>query len=196
MAIVYHFANPDILNIIRLVAFIFLTYAGFNIKKRNEDFKSPILFLIGGFIGVIWYIAFFLIPAFMFTTPPTAAEIQFGDTYIFVLHYLVPSLILMGIIGFINIILGLKNKANYGLWLLISGILFIISILLDLFPSISNLIDLILSIIVFIGFALSSSFYLYFSIKFKNRYLITFSVLFIFSVIFSAFGLNLFIPIY
>ncbi|MFW9968652.1 MAG: hypothetical protein ACFFDF_00530 [Candidatus Odinarchaeota archaeon] len=196
MVIIYHFANPDIVNIIRLIAFILLVYAGYNLRKKNEDIKSPNLFLVSGFVGIVWYIVFFFIPAYMFTTLPTPAEIQFTNIYSFVLHSLVPTLILIAILGIIIIIIGVKNKENYGLWLLVSGILFITYISLDLVPAISDLIDLILSITIFIGIVLSSGAFLYFSIKFKSYYLIIFNVLFLLSLVFPAIGVNLYIPIY
>lgn len=196
MVIIYHFANPDIVNIIRLIAFIFLLYAGYYLRKKSKDFKSPILFLVSGIVGIVWYIVFIFIPAYMFTTPPTPAEIQFTNIYSFVLHSLVPTLILIAILGINIIIIGVKNKENYGLWLLISGILFIIFFPLDLVPAISDLIDLILSITVSIGMVLSSGFFLYFSIKFKYHYLIIFNVLFILSIVLPAIGVNLYIPIY
>ncbi|MFW9820127.1 MAG: hypothetical protein ACFFE5_11010 [Candidatus Thorarchaeota archaeon] len=196
MAIIYHFANPDIVNLIWLFAFIILTVAGYNLKRRNEGIKNTNLFLISGIIGTAWFIIIFLIPAYMFTTPPTPTEIQFTYLYSLVWHSLVPSLILIVILGIINIILGLGNKENYGLWLLLSGILFIVFTLLDLIPTISPLSDIILGIIISMGMVLSSCFYLYFSLKLKNTYLIVFSVLFLISIISIAIGLNLYIPIF
>ncbi len=196
MAIIYHFANLDIINFILLFAFIIFTIAGYNFKKRNEEFKNTNLFLISGIIGTIWFIISFLVPAYMFTTPPTPAELQFAYLYSLVWHSLVPSFILIGIFGVINIILGLRNKKNYGLWLLLSGILFIVCTLLDLIPTISPLFDILLEVVISIGMVLSSCFYLYFSLKLKSTYLLVFSILFLFSVISIAIRLNLYIQIY
>ncbi len=190
MAIIYHFANPNIINIIHLSAFMILTIAGYNLKKRNEVIKKPNLFLISGIIGTIWFIISFLIPAYMFTAPPTPAEIQFAYNYSLVWHNIVPSLILVGIFGIISIILGLKNRENDGLWLLLSGILFITSMFLDLFS--------FPGIIIFIGMMISSCFYLYFSIKLKNPYLIAFSILSMISLTlpYTPIAGLLYIPIY
>jgi hypothetical protein len=157
------------INIIQLSAFIILIIAGFNIKKRNEAINKPSLFLISGIIGTIWFVVSFLIPAYMFTAPPTPAELQYTYIYSLVWHSLVPSIILIGIFGIISIILGLKNRENEGLWLMLSGILFITFMLLDLFS--------LLWIIIFMGMLISSCFYLYFSIRLKNPYLIIFSIL-------------------
>jgi len=192
MTIVYHFANPDMITFIHLTAFIILTVAGYQLKKRNQVFEIPFLFFISGIIGMIWFIVSFLIPAYMFTTPPTDAELQFTNLYSFFWHNLVPSLILIVIFGITNIILGLKNRENYGIWILVSGIFYITFMFLDILLN-SNLI---FEIIIFIGMLMSSLFFLYFSIRFKNSYLIIFSVIFLFSLILPAIGLNLYIPIY
>jgi hypothetical protein len=93
-----------------------------------DQFNNSKLLLISGIIGTIWFIISFLIPAYMFTTPPTPAEIQYTYIYSLVWHNLVPSIILIGIFGVISIILGLKNLENYGLWILFSGIFFITSL--------------------------------------------------------------------
>ncbi|MFX0023876.1 MAG: hypothetical protein ACFE9S_16235 [Candidatus Hermodarchaeota archaeon] len=188
MAIIYHFANPDIINIIHLSAFIILIIAGFNIKKKNEAIEKPNLFLISGIIGTIWFVISFLIPAYMFTAPPTPAEIQYTYIYSLIWHNLVPSIILVVIFGIISIILGLKNLEYYGLWIVLSGIFFITSMLLDLFS--------ILAIIIFIGLMISSCFYLYFCIRLKNPYLIIFSVLSMISLTLPAIGVMLYIPIF
>lgn len=188
MVIIYHFENPNIINIILLGAFIVLIIAGYNFKKKMDQFNNSKLLLISGIIGTIWFIISFLIPAYMFTTPPTPAEIQYTYIYSLVWHNLVPSIILIGIFGIISIILGLKNLENYGLWIVLSGIFFITSMLLDLFS--------ILSIIIFIGMMIASCSYLYFSIRLKNPYLIAFSVLSMVSLTLPAIGVILYIPIY
>ncbi|MFX1241275.1 MAG: hypothetical protein ACFFA7_08520 [Promethearchaeota archaeon] len=188
MVIIYHFANPNISNIILLVAFIVLIIAGYNFKKKMDQFNNSKLFLICGIIGTIWFIISFLIPAYMFTTPPTPAEIQYTYIYSLIWHNLVPSIILIGIFGIISIILGLKNLENHGLWIVLSGTFFITSMLLDLFS--------ILAIIIFIGMMIASCFYLYFSIRLKNPYLIAFSVLSMISLTLPAIGVILYIPIY
>ncbi len=187
MAIIYHFSNPSILNMVHLVAFIILTIAGFNIKKRNEVIKKPSLFLISGIIGIIWFVISFLIPAYMFTSPPTPAEIQYTYLYSLVWHNLTPSIILTVIFGIISIILGLKNRENEGVWLMLSGILFITFMLLDLFS--------LLWIIIFIGMLISLCFYLYFSIRFKNPYLIIFSILSMISLTLSNTPIAIFLHI-
>jgi hypothetical protein len=182
MTITYHFANPDIVNFFLLAAFIILFFAGIHLRKKEEYIKKSKFFIVSGLLASVWYIIFFFIPAFMFTAPPTAAEIQFTDNYMLVWQNLVPGLILILCLGVVNIIIGLNNKEEFGFYLVISGIIFISSILfgfIDFFvPSI------IISTITTIIMAISILFFLYFSIKTKSIYLTIFCVIFLFSLAF------------
>lgn len=175
MAIIYHFANPDIVNIILLIGYIILVIAGIHLKIQKKEVKKPTFFTLSGFLAALWYFVFFFIPAFMFTSPPTIEEIQFTDMYLLVWHELIPGLILIISLGVINIIIGLNNREDYGSYLLISGIIFIISILLDF---------IVLPIITSIFMTISLLFFLYYSLRIKSIYLAVFCVTFIFSLVF------------
>ncbi|MFW9900733.1 MAG: hypothetical protein ACFFDY_05530 [Candidatus Thorarchaeota archaeon] len=178
MVIIYHFANPDIINFFLIVAYLILILAGVQLRKQDDNIKKSSFFILSGFLATFWYIIFIFIPAFMFTTPPTVDEIQFGEIYIFIWHKLVPGLILIICLGIINIFIGLNNKMNYGYYLTLSGVISIISILTNLFDG------LVFSTSASILMAISMFFYLYFSIKIRVAYLIVFCGIFLFSLAF------------
>ncbi len=178
MTIVYHFANPDIINFFLIGAYLLLILAGIHLRRKNDNIKKSSFFILGGFLAALWYIIFIFIPAFMFTTPPTAEEIQFTDTYLLIWHDLVPAIILIISLGIINIYIGINNKMNYGFYLIMSGVIALISILVNLFNGI------VVSTIASIIMAISMVFYLYFSIKNKLVYLIVFCAIILFSLAF------------
>ncbi|MFW9781653.1 MAG: hypothetical protein ACFFFB_05140 [Candidatus Heimdallarchaeota archaeon] len=180
MVIIYHLANPDIVNIILIVDFTILIFAGFLLRKKIESVKKSWLFILSGFLAAVWYFIFFFIPAIMFTSLPSAEEIQFLEIYSLIWHKLVPGIILIVSLGVSNIIIGLYNKKNYGNYLIVSGGLSIISILLNSFDFFPLVINTIASIIM----AISVVVYLYFAIKIKAIYLCIFCIIFIFSIVF------------
>jgi len=178
MAIVYHFANPDIITMILLGASIFLLIGGIRLKMKRKDIKLSVLFIFSGLITTLWYIIFFFIPAFMFTTVPTAAEVQFGNDYLFVWHKLVPGIILIYSLSINNFIVGMINRKSYGIYLILSGIISFVSILLNIiYPSLPSFV---ISIIMGISLLL----FLYFSIRVKTTFLILFCAVYLFSIVF------------
>lgn len=178
MTFIYHFANPDIVKIILLIDFIVLIFGGLHLRIKRGDIKWSSLFILGGLLSATWYIIFFFIPAIMFTTPPTPLELQFINDYIFIWHKLVPGLVLLISLGVDNIVIGLMNKENYGVFLIISGVLLSISIVLTFFDS------MILSLITSIIMGISLIFFLYFSIKIKVPFLVIFCIIYLFSMVF------------
>ena len=174
MTIIYHIANPNIVNFFLIIGYIILIFAGIQLRKKEGYINKSSFFILSGFLAAFWYIIFFFIPAFMFTSPPTAEEIQFTEMYVLIWHEIVPGLILIVSLGVINIIIGLNNKENYGIFLIISGIIFIISVFLGFInPTIFSIV-----------FGISILFFLYFSININNIYLSLFCVVIIFSLVF------------
>ena len=59
MAIIYHFANPDIVNIILLIDYVILLIAGIHLKIQKKEVKKPTFFILSGFLAALWYFIFF-----------------------------------------------------------------------------------------------------------------------------------------
>lgn len=169
-----------IVGFLKILGYVFIVIFGAFNFKREEKVRGSIFFVIIGALEIIYELLewrlYGLIPVIM-----DYSVLSYWISY--AIMYIIPYIISLTTFGILIIILGKRNKENYGKSLLLSGIFWIIysSILLitniyGLFKSIVLIRQIVL--IIVIAFAVvSMTFFVLYSSKIKEKKLLIASVI-------------------
>jgi hypothetical protein len=169
--------DPILSDVIALISFILYLIAGI-LTTRKKNLKAAYYFIVGSFLGILWFIINFFIPGIILPLVPTPEEIEFTQTYGMIFNGLIQDLVLIFSMGIVPIIITLKNRSKESIKLLALGALIqIISILISLGPDAGGLAYLPSLIIA--GIAMTT--FSYFGYKRNNYFLIAFAATFFIS---------------
>ncbi len=105
--------------IILITSTIFLIVAG--VRQRRWRHRIFILLIVGGLLYGIVSLIGFLTPAISLTPPQTPEDTSFFQTYILINFSLLPNLTKSVVFGLFFIIIGLKTREDFGIYLTIAG---------------------------------------------------------------------------
>jgi hypothetical protein len=181
MAISFHFREPAISDVIALLAFIIYLAYGIKVIRKTKNYKFAYSFLIGGLLGLIWFIINFFIPGIFLPAVPTQEEIDFTRFYGLVFNGLIQDIVLILSIGFFPFAFSLKNNSieNYKL-LATGGFIQIIAVLYAIGPDAYGLFSL--PQIIISGIAMA--FFFYYGYINKQYLLLIFAATFFVSRVF------------
>ena len=111
MAISFHFREPLISDIVALISYIFYLGYGIYFIRKQEKYKFSNSFIIGGILGIIWYISNFFIPGIILPAVPTQEEIEFTLLYGLIFNGLIQDVVLIISIGFLPFAFSFMNKS-------------------------------------------------------------------------------------
>ena len=181
-----------IIILLQVLGAIGLIIVGSSRIRKNGTIKNSVVFTIGGFILAIFLVLNERIYFLMVRLGGSEFLEDLGPIFYQLLIQMLPSVVSLTTFGALFLLLGIKNKQNYGKFLMLSGIFWIIfgtiSILLNInyilgyirMPHISGLSGFYLEyvrVIIPVFTVISSVFFLIYAIKIKVKTLLYSSII-------------------
>ena len=168
-------------DIIGLISFMIYLIYSIKLMRKENRFKLDYLFLIGGSLGIIWFIINFFIPGIYLPLVPTQEEIEFTRLFGYFFNGLIQDIVLIFSLGITPLLFYSKNKLIEKIkYLALGALIQIISILISVGPDYYGLLSLPQLIIS----GIAMGFFIYYSFNINHPLLVVFAITFFISRLF------------